>query len=177
MIAAVADRRRAVALASGGCARLAVSRWQIVSGSAVAVALYVWDDVLLAAPILAVARLVGAPSAFCLFALVYGTGSFVLALLAVRAYDRWSAGTPSHLASWLASREGSARAQWVERVLHSGKAFGFIISSWALGAILTVWLLRYSGRTENLTVLAALSSLIFGLTFVGFYSGLFQLIQ
>jgi hypothetical protein len=144
-------------------------------GACGAVVLYVWDDVLWAAPIGAVVQLVGALAAFAVFAALYGVGSYAIAMWGVRAYER-RATRPSRLAEWVARARDARRSRWGERLLRSGRAAGFLISSFALGGILTTWLLRYAGVEEGIARLAAMSSAIFGLTFAGFYAGLFGLI-
>lgn len=153
------------------------SRW--LSGPAIVavvsvVILYIWDDALLAAPIIAVTGLAGPWVAFGTFSLVYGLASFGLALLAVRAYDRRAAGRPSRLADWLNSQGDKRRTVWAKRFLDSGKVVGFVISSFALGGIVTTWLIRYGGRREGIERIAALSCAIFGITFTGMYTGLGQ---
>jgi hypothetical protein len=146
-----------------------------VPGVLAAVALYVWDDVLWAAPIAAAEHLLGAVAAFMLFTLVYGVGSYVVAILGVRAYDR-RATRPSRLANALARSGEARRARFGDRLLRAGSATGFVLSSFALGGILTTWFLRYSGVRDGIERLAALSSAIFAVTFAGFYAGLFGLI-
>jgi hypothetical protein len=140
------------------------------------VALYLWDDAIFAAPVVAATRILGALPAFLALALVYGIASFVIALIAVRAYDRRTEGAPSRLARWLERQSSMRRGRWARPMATSGRALGFVISSFVLGAILTTWLLRYSGQRERITLYAALSSAIFAITFVGSYSGLAQLV-
>jgi hypothetical protein len=144
-------------------------------GALAAVALYVWDDVFWAAPIAAAEHLVGAAATFIGFALVYGVGSYAIAMLGVRAYDRRAA-SPSRLAAALARTGEVRRARLGNRLLRAGSAAGFVLSSFALGGILTTWFLRYSGVTDGIGRLAALSSAIFAVTFVGFYAGIFGVI-
>jgi hypothetical protein len=153
------------------------SRW--LAGSAIVtvvsvVILYIWDDALLAAPIIAVTGLAGPWVAFVTFSLVYGLVSYALALLAVRAYDRRASGRPSRLAAWLNTQGDKRRTAWAKRFLDSGKVAGFVISSFALGGIVTTWLIRYGGRRDGIERIAALSCAIFGVTFTGMYTGLAQ---
>jgi hypothetical protein len=144
-------------------------------GACGAVALYVWDDVLWAAPIGAAVHLTGALAAFAVFAALYGAGSYAIAMWGVRAYERRGVG-PSRLADWVARARDARRGRWGERLLRTGRTAGFLVSSVALGGILTTWLLRYAGVEEGIARLAAASSAVFGLTFAGFYAGLFGLI-
>jgi hypothetical protein len=146
-----------------------------VVGASGAVVLYIWDDLLWAAPIAALVHLVGAFVAFAIFAALYGAGSYVIAMWGVRAYER-RATRPSRMAGWVAHAGDARRGRWGERLLRTGRAAGFLFSSFALGGILTTWLLRYAGVECGIARLAALSSAVFALTFVGFYTGLFELI-
>jgi hypothetical protein len=136
------------------------------------VALYIWDDVLFAGPIVAVTALTGPWVAFVLFAALYSAGSFVLALLAIRAYDRWSRGEPNRLAQWLAQQRDRRRARWSRRLLESSKLLAFVLASFVLGGVLTTFFIRYSGRREGIERIAALSCVIFGITFTAVYTGL-----
>lgn len=153
------------------------SPFALVAGGLAAAALYLWDDLFWAAPILFASRRFGAFTAFFAFSLLYGAGSFVVGLLVVRAYDSWSRGRPSRLAGWLTRQEMRERTAWSQRMLTSGKAFGFVLCSWALGGIMTTWLLAYSGRREGIVRLSAVSSAIFGVTFAGFYTGAFEVFR
>lgn len=155
------------------------SRWLVGPAIVAAVSvviLYIWDDALLAAPIIAVTGVAGPWVAFATFSVVYGLASYGLALLAVRAYDRRAAGRPSRLADWLNRQGDKRRTVLAKRFLDSGKVVGFVISSFALGGIITTWLIRYSGRREGIERIAALSCAIFGVTFVGMYAGLAQVV-
>jgi len=152
-------------------------RSQWVAGSAIAAALavvvlYIWDDALLAAPIIAVTGLTGPWVALATFSVLYGVASYGLALLAVRAYDRRAEGRPSGLADWLARQGEKRRTAWASRFLESGKVIGFVVSSFALGGIVTTWLIRYSGRRDGIERIAAVSCAIFGITFTAMYTGL-----
>jgi hypothetical protein len=145
----------------------------VVAGVSVAV-LYVWDDVLLAGPVVAVTALAGPVVAFALFASVYALVSFVLAMAGVRAYERWTRGTPSKFAHWLSRQREARRATWARRLLDSGKVAGFVASSFLLGGIMTTFLIRYGGRRDGIERIALLSSVIFGVTFTAAYAGLGQ---
>ena len=138
------------------------------------VILYIWDDALLAAPVVAVTGLAGPLVALGIFTIVYSIGSYVLAVLAVRAYDRRATGRPSRLADWLTQQGEKPRTAWARRLLGSGKVIGFVVSSFALGGIITTWLIRYGGRREGIERIAAMSSLVFGVTFTAMYTGLAQ---
>lgn len=135
------------------------------------VALYIWDDLLFAAPVVAATAWLGPWPAFVVTTVVYALGAFGLALGAVRAYERWSQGRPSRLAAWLEAQQRRRRGTWAERLVRSGKVLGFVVASVVIGAIVTTWLIRYSGRTRGLVRVAAASSVIFAVGFCGTYTG------
>jgi len=143
-----------------------------VLGTAAVVALYLWDDALLAAPVIAMTGLAGAGAAIAVLGPLYALGSFGLAMLAVRAYNRQAAGHPSRLAARLSAHHVTRRSGLARRLLDSGRVLGFVAASFLLGAILTTWLVRYAGRREGIERVALLSSLVFGLGFTAFYTGI-----
>lgn len=143
----------------------------LAAGAVAVVAVYLWDDLIFAAPVVATAGWIGPAAAFAVFAPLYALGSWVLAMVAVRSYERSAGDRPNRLASWLEAQRERQRGTWARRLLDSGKLVGFVISSFLIGGILTTWILRYSGRREGIARLAAWSSAIFGVTFVGLYSG------
>ena len=114
----------------------------------------------------------GVLPAFLILSVLYSAVSLVLALLAVRVYERRTGNGPSRFARWLEHQGESQRSGWVRKLLLSGKVVGFVLSSFLIGGIVTTFLIRYSGRTDRITSLAILSSVLFGVTFVGFYSGI-----
>lgn len=138
--------------------------------------LYIWDDLLFAAPIIAAVPFLGVVPTFVLFSLGLGGLNFIGGLLAVRAYDRFSRGDPSRIEAWLSKQATSRRGQWAEKLIRSGKALGFIASSFLLGGVVTTWIVRYLGRREHIKSVALASSAIFAVTFVGLYSGLGKLL-
>jgi hypothetical protein len=141
------------------------------AGALATAALYVWDDLLFAAPIVAVTAAAGPWIAFAVFSCVYALGSFALAMLAVRAYEHLSGGEPSRMARWLERSAGGRRSRLARRLLATGKLVGFVVCSFLLGGILTTWLIRYSGRNRAIVAVAGWSSAIFGVTFTAFYVG------
>ena len=152
-------------------------RWHVlpaVGAATSVVVLYVWDDALLAAPVVAVTGLAGPWMAFGIFSILYSIGSYVLAMLAVRAYERRAAGGSSRLSEWLTHQGQRRRASWARGLLESGKVLGFVVSSFLLGGIITTWLIRYSGREEGIERIAAMSCLVFGVTFTAMYTGIAQ---
>jgi len=149
---------------------------RVALAAVLVVAVYIWDDVLFAAPIVAGVAAFGVWPAFVLFSVVYALGSYVIALWAVRAYDRASEGRPSRLASWLQRQQQRDRGRWGRRLLESGKLLGFVASSFLVGGILTTWFIRYSGRREGIRRIAAFSCAIFGVTFTAMYVGVGRLL-
>ena len=152
-------------------------RW--LAGAAallVVIGLWIANDAVLAAPIAAVTALAGSWFSFALFSVVYSLGSFLLALLALRAYERYSKGQPSRLASWLEGQGRSVRFRWARPLAVGGGVLGFVVASIVLGGVLTTWFLRYSGQRRHLVGAAALSSLIFGVTFTATYAGIFHFV-
>lgn len=140
------------------------------------VVLYIWDDLVLAAPIIAVAGWLGAWVSFLIFTGLYGLGSFGLAMLAVAKYDEHSKNTTSRLAKFIEVQTSGRRGRFARRLVDGGKVVGFVVSSVALGAIATTWLIRYAGRARGITQVAALSSAIFAVSFVGGYAGIAALV-
>jgi hypothetical protein len=145
-----------------------------VAGLGVVVILWISSDLILAAPIGAVTEVAGSWFAFVLFSAVYSIASFLLALLALRAYERFSKGESSRLAMWLDRQASSPRARWARPLAQGGRVVGFVVGSVAVGGVLMTWFLRYSGRREGLVGAAALSSTIFGITFTATYAGIFH---
>lgn len=148
----------------------------LVAAALAVAALYLWDDLIFAAPIVATAAWAGPVVAFVVFTPLYGLGSWMIALAAVRAYERSSDGRPSRLAAWLEHQRARPRSGWARRLLDSGRLLGFVVASFLIGGILTTWFLRYGGRRDGIARLSAWSSGIFAVTFVGMYSGLAALV-
>lgn len=140
------------------------------------VLIYIWDDAIFAAPILASVKVMGALPTFLVFSIGLGLVNFVGGLLAVRAYDHMQSGQPSRLERWLNRQTASTRGQRAQQLLNGGKLLGFVASSFLLGGVVTTWIVRYSGRRERIHVVAFASATIFAISFVGVYSGVGRLI-
>lgn len=151
-------------------------RLAVVAGVLGVVALYVWDDLLLAAPVVAVAGWLGPWASFVIFTAVYGAGSFVLAMIAVRSYERYSSGEPSALARFIEAQTTGRRGRIARRLVEGGKVVGFVVSSIVLGGIATTWLIRYAGRTDRIAAIGAASCAVFGVGFAGTYAGVAALV-
>ena len=143
---------------------------------AVIIGLLISNDALLAAPIAGVTKAAGAWVAFALFASMYSIAGFILALLALQAYERYSRGEPSRLATWLERQVASRRVSWATPLAQGGRIVGFVAASVVVGGVVTTWLIRYSGRRDHLVPIAALSSTIFGIAFAATYAGIFRLV-
>ena len=137
----------------------------------------IWDEALLSSPVVASVGWIGAWPTFLVFSLLYGTGGFVLALLVVRAYARRLAGEPSRLERWVEREADDGRQRWARRLLLRSGWPGFAVASFALGPIVTTWLLYAAGRLRHRVVAVALAaSAIFGVTFTAPYCGLGRLL-
>ena len=147
--------------------------------------LYVWDDAIFATPVVVATRWWGAATAFVTLFIAYAAGSWLVAVLGVRTYDRSVAtraagrdlsdesdpDRPSRLARWIDHQAGGRRGPWGKRLVASGELVGFVVASFLLGGIVTTWLVRLSGRRHRMGLVAIASSTIFAISFVGFYSG------
>jgi hypothetical protein len=137
----------------------------------------IWDEALLSAPVVATTGWLGAWPAFVLFAALYGTGGFVISLLVVRAYARRLGAEESRLERWVEKEAADGRQRWARRLLLRSGWVGFAVASFALGPIVTTWLLYAAGRHRSRVVGVALaSSAIFGVTFVAPYCGIGRLL-
>jgi hypothetical protein len=127
-----------------------------------------------AAPVVATTAWRGGTLAFAVwvplyFALGYGASLLVIWRAARRAPAGW-------FERWL--REGADRPylRRVRRLVQAGTLIGFVLSSMLFGALVTTWLLMELGRRTHIRRHALVSSLIFSISFVGFYAGLSSLI-
>lgn len=145
-----------------------------VVGAISVVAIYLWDDALLAAPIIAADQMFGMVPAFLFFSLLYTFGSLVVALWVVRVYDRESSPDGNAVSRWVERQGQRRRGTWGARLLQAGTMVAFVASSFIVGGILTTWFIRLGGRREGIERLALLSCLIFGVTFTAWYTLLSQ---
>ena len=141
------------------------------------VAYTLWEEALLSGPVVAATGVIGPWPAFVTFTTLYGTGGFILTLLVVRAYARRLGGRPSRLQRWVEREAASKHQRWARRLLERGRWLGFAIASFALGPIVTTWLLFAAGRyRDKVVTVAVASSVIFGVTFVAPYVGIGRLL-
>ena len=148
----------------------------VVGGAAGAAALYVWDDLLLAAPLVAVASVWGPLLTWIVFSIGYALASFALSLAAVSVFDRVGTGRPGKMARWLQAQTEGRRGRWGRRLISGGQIVGFVLASFLLGGIVTTWLTRILRPDRPAVPTALASSAIFGLTFCAQYAGIAALV-
>lgn len=149
----------------------------IVVGALGSVAIYVWDDLLFAAPVVGFAAAKGSWLAFAVFVPLYIAWSLPVSLLGVKAYNMYSEGKPpSKLALWLENEAEGGKHKFTRKLLSAGSKIGFVFSCFAIGAVVTTFFIRYSGKKEGMPRVAILASITFSVTYVGFYAGLFKVI-
>ena len=103
--------------------------------------------------------------------------SWARRLLVVRAYARRLGGEESRLERWVEKEAEDGRQRWARGLLLRSGWVGFAVASFALGPIVTTWLLYAAGRHRARVVAVALaSSAIFGVTFVAPYCGIGRLL-
>lgn len=137
----------------------------------------IWDEALLSSPVVASTAWIGPWPTFLVFSVLYATGGFVLSLLVVRAYAKRLGGETSRLERWVEREADDGRQRWARRLLLRSGWVGFAVASFALGPIVTTWLLYAAGRLRHRVVAVALtSSAIFGVTFTAPYCGLGRLL-
>lgn len=142
-----------------------------IAAAATGVALYLWDDALLAAPVIALTRSWGAARAFATATPLYFAGSATVTLVLLHALGSSDA-PPPRLSRWIERQSERRGRTWVRRAAIGGGIVGFVLSSFVLGGIITTLILRQAGVRTRVEVIALTSSAIFALTFVGFYSGI-----
>ncbi len=136
----------------------------------VAVALYLWDDALLAAPIVASAHAWGPLQAFLVATPVYFAGSTAITLVLLRALGR-PRSPSTRVTEWVERQAERPGRRWVGRVAVGGGVLGFVLSSFVLGGIVTTLLVRHAGVRVRIETVAVVASAFFAISFVGVYSG------
>lgn len=128
-------------------------------------------------PIDVLTPIIGGMKTFIIMVPLYGFGSYFITIWLVGVVDRRSDGKPSRAANWVETqrehnlKDGKKSFFW--RLAETGGFVGFAIASYFLGAIITILLINYSTKIDNLKRLTAVSSLIFSVGFCATYSGLF----
>jgi len=131
-----------------------------------------------AAPIVLLTAAVGGVAAFLVMAPIYGVLSYLIIILIAGVIDRHRGGEPTRSQKWLEAQkehntDENGRKKFFWRLAETGGFVGFAIACYFLGAIITVLLLNYSVKLENLKRTAAIGSLIFSIGFCATYAGLF----
>ena len=139
---------------------------------AAAVLILVWNEALIAAPVVAVDRWTSPWVAFASMTVAYTAAGFLLSMLVNRAYSKFSSGTSSRFESWIEGQMSTKRGAVGRKAFGTGQAVGFLGSSILLGGPLTTWLARIVGTKCNIKVLALSSSFIFAIVFVALYTGI-----
>ena len=139
-------------------------------------AIYVWDDLLFAAPVVGLAKLIGPWNAFWLTLPIYWMVSVLVTYWVVRAYEGSQDGKTSKMANWLSRESQKTHGRIARKLLGLGKVAGFILSSWLAGAVLTTFFIYYGGHRRNILRVAIVSSGIYAVGFVGQYAGISALI-
>lgn len=136
---------------------------------------YIVIGLLSVAPVVAAAHWLGAWNAFLLMGVLYGVGSYVISIWLLRIYDR-NLQKPSRMARWLDEQEHDAVSGRVLIWLKRSMWIAFIPSCFVLGAIATTLLIRHAGRKDGIQTLAIAAAIVFGVVYVGFYTGLGRLV-
>lgn len=146
--------------------------------SVVAVVAYtIWDEVLLSTPVVLSTAWIGPWATFTVFVALYGGGGLAVTVLVVRAYRRRLGRGTSRLQGWVEREADLRRYRWARRLLLDSGWPGFFVASFALGPIVTTWLLVASGRVrDDVWRTAAVSAAVFAVTFVGPYCGVGKLL-
>jgi len=155
--------------------RQVVTRAALVAGIAVSI---LWDEALYSGPVVAASAVLGAWPAFFLFSILYGSGGFLLSRALAKSYQKRLGSTEGRLQRWADHDADSRHGRWIRRQFAQVGWPGFVLASFALGPLATTWLAVSSGRVRGSpNRVAAASSVIFAVTFVGSYCGLGALLK
>ncbi len=130
---------------------------------------YIWDDALLAGPVVAVTSRWGAWKAFLTMTPLYFVASLAITLVLLRVV-RTPHG-PSRWALWVDHQADRPGRRWVRRAAQTGSVIGFVVSSVFLGGIVTTMLFKHVNPQVRPDVLAIVSCALFAVAFVSLYSG------
>lgn len=148
--------------------------WRRAIGLLAAVVGFVLTEPLWAAPVVATTAWAGPAVGFATMLPLYGGVSFAVSLVLIR--HAGGRGRPGRLECALGVEADRPGARRIRRLVQTGRAAGFVLSSVLLGSIATTWLLLQLGRREHVVRDSALSAAIFGVSFVAFYTGLASLV-
>lgn len=140
---------------------------------AAGVALFIFDELLFGAPVLAVTKWIGAWPAFLALVPIYFAFDFMLGTLTLEGVKRWQAsGRQNKWSKKFSETRDTNVGKFSYWLVVSGGTVGFIVCSFLGTALLTMPIIYLLGRRQNLRVLTALSAAIYALTFVGQYAGI-----
>jgi hypothetical protein len=146
------------------------------AGSALAVAAlvvaYVWDDVLLGAPVAAASKWTNAWLAWLTFAALYSLGSWWLANRYLIGRTRSETRFAILVRGWIDRLQQSSHGLLGGRLVRAGGVAGFALSSWLAGGLVTSYLLVKSGYRGDAFRAAGVSCWIFGALFAAQYAGI-----
>lgn len=132
-------------------------------------------DAIFAPPIVGMTAWLGFWKAFIISSVLYSAGSYVLAMAAVKGIDKKLGGKPSWLEHKLTSLVDKDRdsdtGRRIQRWIAPGGFIGITISGVLMGGIVTTGLCYYAGMRDNIKLIAAYSSVVFGISFAAFYAG------
>lgn len=148
-----------------------------VVAAGVIVASTIWDEALLSAPVVLSTARWGPWPAFVVFVGAYGAGGVLVTMLVVRAYRQRLGQRSSRLERWVEREAETRRSRWARKLLMDSGWLGFLLGSFALGPVVTTWMLVATGRVrDGVWRTAAGSSTVFAVAFVGQYCGLSRLV-
>lgn len=163
------------------CVRLLlrVAKWLV--GVPAAIVIYFYDDAFFAWPMVGLSALLGPLWAFCILFPVYAGAEFAISLAFFRYRNRVEDDPGYQPGHFVALLQKTAEAEASNKRTDRMKAWlfktgplqwlMFVVLCFTIGGIAPVVVLRLSGRREGMVQIAALSAVIFGFTFVGFYTG------
>ena len=128
------------------------------------------SDVIFAPPIIALTAQFGLAWGFAISAVVYSTGSYVGALWVVRAIGRRVGARETRVQRLVDRERHASRGRLATSAIGAGSWLGLAISSILVGGIITTALYSYAGLPRDIRVVAAFTSIVFGVTFAGFYA-------
>jgi hypothetical protein len=132
-----------------------------------AVGSWLLQELILAAPVVALAARWGARDAFLVLGPTYFVFSLVLSIGTIRLLRSSEHSPTGGFARWVLSPDHHPRTV---RLLAAGGVLGFVVCAYLLGGPPTVWALHRLGVRRRLTRYAIVSSVIWGFLFVAWYA-------
>jgi hypothetical protein len=128
------------------------------------------SDVIFAPPIIALTAQFGLAWGFAISAVVYSAGSYVGALWVVRVMGRRVGARETRVQRLVDRERHATRGRWATGAIGAGSWLGLAMSGILVGGIITTALYSYAGLPRDIRVVAAFTSIVFGVTFAGFYA-------